>query len=417
MVVVAEQHDEEDKGLPAASLSMDEIRQFQSLLDEDDESDFEVVSSTKQRLDLLLASSAFEDEEDDEILVISSPARFTSLVDTNQKLEIDSGEGQVSQLAADSTMAYALVLGILLAVGFLSLRFCSKIKSKHESLRREGDTAFSENTTSTHAHPGVTMTRTVRVETSSSSVAIVETTSPTESSTSRTTATTTTSNRRQEGQQREDDYHLNEASTPPHLLCEGPTDERLVKIMQSSLRAMPMDEIPMDTVAQTDNNDNRYTKIQLATKLAKDIKLVEQVLLEQGLDKSLAQQLAVGLQTSEAMLESQRQIESQRILVDAHHRTLDRQLSQRQHEETIHAAKYDPNWREKLQSKRDLCWNAVTRILLEVTISHHLIKLARPVLGVYHQDQTETILSFRQLLKVVIHSVSRLLGSHENTSG
>eukprot|EP00980_Cylindrotheca_fusiformis_P016502 scaffold4916_cov111-Cylindrotheca_fusiformis.AAC.5 len=93
------------------------------------------------------------------------------------------------------------------------------------------------------------------------------------------------------------------------------------------------------------------------------------------------------------------------MLVDAHHRRLDRQLSQRQHEETIHAAKYDPNWREKLQSKRDLCWNAVTRILLEVTISHHLIKLARPVLGVYQQDQTETILSFRQLLKLVIHSL------------
>uniref|UniRef100_A0A7S4EHB0 Uncharacterized protein n=1 Tax=Pseudo-nitzschia australis TaxID=44445 RepID=A0A7S4EHB0_9STRA len=100
-------------------------------------------------------------------------------------------------------------------------------------------------------------------------------------------------------------------------------------------------------------------KLEMAQQFAQDIRLVQDVLVEHSLDPSMAPQLAMSLQTSQKIIESQRDLSYQTAMLDAHHRQLDRQLSQKQHLESLKCAKYDPNWREKLQAMRDQSyyWN------------------------------------------------------------
>jgi hypothetical protein len=149
---------------------------------------------------------------------------------------------------------------------------------------------------------------------------------------------------------------------------------------------------------------DRETKIQVASQMAQDIKLVEDVLLQHGMDESLAPQLALSLQSSQQIIASQHELEARRLWVDTHQRHLDRQLSQRQHEEALQAAKYDPNWKEKLERKRDQCWDAVSRLLVEVAVSYQLAKLARPLLRWYRLE-TATALG-KELLRLVFSTVS-----------
>jgi hypothetical protein len=149
---------------------------------------------------------------------------------------------------------------------------------------------------------------------------------------------------------------------------------------------------------------DRETKIQVASQMAQDIKLVEDVLLQHGMDASLAPQLALSLQSSQQIIASQHELEARRLWVDTHQRHLDRQLSQRQHEEALQAANYDSNWKEKLERKRDQCWDAVSRLLVEVAVSYQLAKLARPLLR-WYQLETATA-SGKELLRLVFSSVS-----------
>jgi hypothetical protein len=53
------------------------------------------------------------------------------------------------------------------------------------------------------------------------------------------------------------------------------------------------------------------------------------------------------------MMESQQEFETRRMFLDVHQKHLDRQLSQWQHKESLQAAKYDPNWKEKLERVRE----------------------------------------------------------------
>jgi hypothetical protein len=408
MIIDQTEGDEE-----SSLLSMDAIRRFKSILDEEDESDFEVVSSTKQRLDLLLATTS---EEDDDFLVISTPSRLG--FDTHHHHhQQQQQQQQINFREIKSLCRTDIGLAILTCVlfGILTLLLHSHFiwrKKKQETLIQRKYNTDSKTVKTGPSLTSVTsevVTRQVEQETSA----------PSDTTITLETVSGIPMRRREvlgelNGStvpiltQEEAIARLKAGENGTNTLTsEVGTDGNLRTTMHNvivkpSVGQTTNDAITQGVLVQSKNDDNRM-KIQLATKIAKDIKLVEQVLLEQGLDKSLAQHLAVGLQTSETMLESQRQLEIQRMLVDAHQRSLDRQLSQRQHEEAIQAAKYDPNWSEKLEQKRDLCWKAATRILLEVTVAYHLTKLVKPVLELY---RTETNLSFQELTRLVIYSVS-----------
>ena len=75
------------------------------------------------------------------------------------------------------------------------------------------------------------------------------------------------------------------------------------------------------------DNSSQAQKLQMARQIAKDIRLVQDVLIEHSLDPSMAPQLAISLQSSQHIVESQRDICYQQAMLDAHQRQLDRQQS------------------------------------------------------------------------------------------
>mmetsp|Transcript_18635 Transcript_18635/g.20888 ORF Transcript_18635/g.20888 Transcript_18635/m.20888 type:complete len:347 (+) Transcript_18635:2-1042(+) len=139
-----------------------------------------------------------------------------------------------------------------------------------------------------------------------------------------------------------------------------------------------------------DTNNSQEKKMHMARQIAEDIRLVQDILVEHSLDPSMAPQLAISLQSSQHIVESQREMCYQNAMLDAHQRRLDRQLSEQQHRESLQGVKYDPNWKEKLQIERNQCyyWNiptgGVSRLWWEVLLIQQLTLGAMPVWQYYY---------------------------------
>ena len=148
--------------------------------------------------------------------------------------------------------------------------------------------------------------------------------------------------------------------------------------------------VAVDQTQQTRQDE----KLQMARQFAQDIRLVQDVLVEHSLDPSMAPQLAMSLQTSQNIIESQRDLSYQTAMLDAHHRQLDRQLSEKQHQESLQGAKYDPNWREKLQVMHDLSyyWNLSNggfgRLWWEVLLIQQVARGVVPVWQYYYYSNS-----------------------------
>jgi len=140
------------------------------------------------------------------------------------------------------------------------------------------------------------------------------------------------------------------------------------------------------TLSSVETANRRLSNTQdtriLAEQFARDVKLVQDVLKEHSLDPSLAPQLAMSLQSSQQIIDSQRELSYKNALLDAHQRNLDRQQSQEQHQESCRSARFDPNWKEKLEALRDQCgcWNGgISRLLVEVLSIQQLAVSFMPV--------------------------------------
>jgi hypothetical protein len=117
-------------------------------------------------------------------------------------------------------------------------------------------------------------------------------------------------------------------------------------------------------------------KLRLARQLIQDIQLVQTILEEQSLDPSLAPQIAVTIQSTQHIVESQRELEYQRALLENHNRQLDRRLLEQHHQDRIKAVRYDPNWKEKLDDIRNKCWTfpgSIIRLMWDVFWIYQLI--------------------------------------------
>jgi hypothetical protein len=139
------------------------------------------------------------------------------------------------------------------------------------------------------------------------------------------------------------------------------------------------------------SSSSQAQKLHMARQIAKDIRLVQDVLIEHSLDPGMAAQLAISLQSSQHIVESQRDMCYQQAMLDVHQRQLDRQQSERQHRESLQGVKYDPNWKEKLKSIRNKCyyWNllgygGVSRLWWEVILIQQLVRWVIPVWQYYY---------------------------------
>lgn len=138
------------------------------------------------------------------------------------------------------------------------------------------------------------------------------------------------------------------------------------------------------------DDNQQEKKIQMARQIAQDIRLVQDVLVEHSLCPSMATQLAISLNSSQNIVESQREMFYNHSLLDAHQRQIDRNLSERRHRESLQGAKYDPNWKEKLRVIRNKCyyWNICSggfgRLWWEVLLIQQFVLGVVPVWNYYY---------------------------------
>jgi hypothetical protein len=397
------------------SLSQDDrLRRFQDLLNEEDDSEFELVSSTKQRLDLLN-----EEMEDDDIIIVS----------TKPKIMSGSNADEAYNLKVASFSA-------VIVIGCLALAIYHWVKKNHASVRslKRNEEHLQSKSSLQASHP--------ENKTFSKKKPLVDTTSQSKEDMTSTDSIVVEKNKRQSASQldnlqemipalllgesspipsyvRESQIQKDSAvfvKTTAHISSEHAllaTDANLLVAAQSS--SITTTTSLTNTIrASSDSRivlqlEQREKKIQsAASQMAQDIKLVEEALLKNGIAdyRSLAPSLAVSLHASQQMMESQQELEARRIFLDVHQNHLDRQLSQRQHEESLQAAKYDPNWKEKLERARDKCWDSVSRLLFEVGAAYQLSKSARPLFRLYNNAAGNMLWTQQEVIRLVFSSVS-----------
>ncbi len=146
--------------------------------------------------------------------------------------------------------------------------------------------------------------------------------------------------------------------------------------------------------------DENYDSVkETAIRLVNDIRLVQEVFRENGLDDSLASQVAMRIHSFREAKEVQQEIQLQKLALETQ-----RELLAHQMETSIC---YDPNWKDKLKDRRDQCWNAACRLIWEVAIGHLLVNAAKPVIPLFFSDgQYSSWSSTTRLLQLMFTNVS-----------
>ena len=385
-------------------------KKWQEFLDEDDESDFELVSSIKQRLDLL-------DAEDEDIIIVHS------------KPKIDGFNHGGESLVDWKT----IVIWVAILVASFSLIAFFNPKNKKE--KKGGTTTSSETSNKSR-----TETKEFFIQEKSRatppSTKSPRTASPNQTNEISFSASSVISNKEHQSSSKVDDLKnpnpVSSADFPssrkhisdiPSQKSPSPAEHKesiapLADRQQLSLNvneSSPVLANESSSIATTtpnssvsDSRTRRRRKVQsAATELAENILIAEDVLSSAGVTdyKSLAPKFAISLQASQQMIDSNRELESRRMFVDAHQKHLDRQLSERQHEETLQAAKYDPDWQEKLERSRDKCWNSVSRLLLESSGAYQLFKVIQPLFSLY--KATGGHVATQEVMRSILSSVSQ----------
>ena len=340
------------------------ILRFQRFQEEDDEADFEVISSTKVRLDRFLSSA--KQDEDDDILVISSyPRRILS-----PKMRYHYSNFETTSIVIAGSIILFTITIMVVGPTDTVRRFSSWFKRRKQTNR-------------------------------SNSSPPQQSSKPNPSNSSKVKS------------QKDDDIPalLLEGSRNIETILEKPIETIKVSAESSSEKELKTSKIKEKTTDHSARKElatlcrsphSEANKIQVVTKMAQDIKLVQKVLQDNGVDASLAPHVAISLQTSERIIDSQHKVERGRLLFENHQRQLDRQLSERQHQESMQAAKYDPNWKEKLERKRDECWKVTTRIVIEVICAYKFSNIFRLLWNVYQNQRA--MFSVPEVTRMVIQS-------------
>ena len=140
---------------------------------------------------------------------------------------------------------------------------------------------------------------------------------------------------------------------------------------QTTLGVISKSAALADTSSSTDTQSEQEDKFLRAAQLAQEVQLYQQV---PGVSTSLAVQIV---------------LEDRRIKEDTRQKHLDRRLSQKQHEESLRAQKYDPNWEQKLLQRRNECWTSVMGLAWQILIAHATLPVLRSIKQAL-ADQSQT---------------------------
>ncbi|KAG7374103.1 hypothetical protein IV203_013198 [Nitzschia inconspicua] len=347
-----------------------------NIIDDDDE--ILVVSTTQQKWEKLQREASFRKDdgsttEDDIMLFRTKPAR-----------PIRSHTSFYEKLRHSYFGAFLLPqVGVLF---FLSVAITVLLYTRRKSKRkRSTNQTCQQMNFLTRNAAATTTTTTTKVEVSKT--------------TSTTTVTTTehchtevpdihfhsrsNSNVKMNLQESEHTNYCNEITSLDHPEETSLSDT----IASGELHTEKTHHVQMSTNTSPSNHN-----LEVVRQITQDIQLVQKVLQEQSMDPSLAPQLAMSLHSSRHFVDFQRELHYQQALFTNHQRQLDRQLSQRQHQESLQAFKYDPSWEEKLWSQKRHCWNVshgLLRLWGEVFLLQQVTRGFVPVWKRYYVDTVE----------------------------
>jgi hypothetical protein len=366
----------EGRPQPTNPVTETESDRMKRLLDaflnqDDEESEFVLVSSTKQRYELL-------DAIDKEIITIAARPKLPKRAPTTCSV-------------SGTLVVFAVIL--------LSCILSRCLHSKRGTCQLETKTGKRKAKQSVDSQPPKKlreMDELLFTATSSSPAA-----SPTSSLTVQVQSTTARVDLYSESL---NDSELPKLVTEPILSSSSRHISTNTTTSKESLQVRGGDVfIDSSTVSRSSrdwmSHSSSHMVEQKAIEIAQHIKICEEALRRTGVDPSHAPHIAVSLQNME--------FEERRIWLESSHRNLDRQLSERQHIEKLHATKYDPNWREKLQAARDKCWNAVMRLFVELGIAFQCARIMRPLIGIYRLGN---LVSTTQILQMIAGTVSKFCG-------
>jgi hypothetical protein len=339
--------------------------------DGDDDDQFIVVSTTQQKWEKLhgiigdKANSALprngeEESNDDVIIVRTKPARplvdrKAASQDSYRNIFVDAIEGG-SVYLSQKQLHSSLILITIITLIFYWYWKINPGKNLTES---------NNNDCTTKSAPLVKETTVAKVQISQS------TTEPCTADTNQEATVTINQKSTMTIQSNCLDPYTNELS-----------DATNIQVVQKN----SLDSKEQLKAIQPCTSFSSMNKLHMVRQMAQDIQLVQDVLKEHALDPALAPQIAMTLQSSHHLVESQREFHYQQAILTLHHKQLDRQLSERQHRESLQAIKYDPNWEQKMQQQWQQCWNLsknVTRLWWEVLLLRQLSLGMLPVLWNY----------------------------------
>eukprot|EP00934_Nitzschia_sp_Nitz4_P005354 Nitzschia sp. Nitz4//scaffold9_size221794//13816//16691//NITZ4_001314-RA/size221794-processed-gene-0.39-mRNA-1//-1//CDS//3329560905//5344//frame0 len=347
---------------PSRQAEVVDFQKLRDLVERSDDSEVEVVSSAKQKFEKMQALLM----QDDDVLAVPTKAKIVPRIPS---ADMRAGYSYKCWASSMGTFALAMLVAAVIARKFRS-------NSKATSPGAQVVAADLSILTGGETPPPSRATENNSVEISSETM--IETYVKQQRS---------TESPKVPSLQGEPDGHGNEQSALSVQVVHTETTHTSVSIQDC--------EGPLSPGTPTMTQEE---KAQVATRLAQDIRILQEALQEQGLDVAMAAQMAVGLQSSQHLIASQHRMEKRRLILDAHQKQLDRHQSRRQHDEAMAAARYDPQWKEKLEQRRDCCWNAVSRLMWDVSAAQLMVALCRPVVQFHFAGENTNILSTLTLL-------------------
>ena len=371
--------------------------------DDDDEQDYVLVSSMQQRLDLLHAH-----DDDDDIIEVRIPAKlpssprpsitmkwwrdalntFTS--PSSPKFETWSSPSSSSIALAATILALLL---LFLSTSYRQRKIQKKIRSKEESkAKRKLETSSSSQERKNPVQPNSGSDCLITSSPSKKKKVCVEKTTKSENMiVKKENGPKIVSSEEVKAEDKTDLDHRQEKEVPP-LTVE--TEFKALTNTQTEHAFKKLDKISSSPISME----------QKIKAIAQEIQLYESMLIENGIPKEQASQLAVNLKTSQQLIESQRELELHRLSFEHEHRAYDRQMSERHHRESLQATKYDPNWSDKLEASRDRCIRSLTRLLLEVVLVHHSSRILKPMIDLYRLKHLLSVMDILSLVGTTICS-------------
>jgi hypothetical protein len=165
----------------------------------------------------------------------------------------------------------------------------------------------------------------------------------------------------------------------PHLIPEDNADETGMICSAGTSTAVDQPQILTLPRSKQSTPDDANHVVLLVSSFQKNCE-------KHGIpfDSAIAWKWAMQQQMTDRIIHAQENLDVRRFVYDHSQRTMDRTLSQQQHDENLSAGREDKDWLTKMTNVRDRAYDALVRVVYQSLISIFMVVLAQPVLFMLH---------------------------------